>query len=165
MKDETLYQAFQALFFTCWQSKDAKKNYTEKLRALCELGEGVWPERFEMVRGNHAWPNWQQRYNDPEAILPQQICDDALLQRITIEMLMDCSFHARNDWYINIEGNRRVDDGLGAIKLTYYNRVSEETLYIGQFFGCGITSNAIIEVGRHIRFIEGASNPMTADTE
>jgi hypothetical protein len=164
MKDETLHQAFQALFFTCWHSKDGKKSYTEKLRALCELGEKVWPDQFVQVRANHAWSNWQQRYNDPEAILPQQICDDSLLQRITIEMLMSCSFHARNDWYINLEGKRDLNNGLNGVKVTYYNRVSEEQLFIGTFFGT-ITSNAVIELSRHIRFIEGTSNPMTAHTE
>jgi hypothetical protein len=164
MKDETLYQAFQALFFACWHSKDNKREYTEKLRALAELGEKVWPDKFEMVRKNHSWSTWQQRYNDPEAILPQRICDDALLQRITIEMLLNCTFHARGDWYINIESERAIDDSLNGMSLTYYNRVSEETLYIGRFFS-SVTTTMMIEVGHHIRFIEGASNPMTADTE
>lgn len=165
MKAETLFQAFQALFFKCYEMSERHLPYTENLKAMCELGESVWPDTFAAVRENHAWVNWQQQYNDPQRWFPQRISDDSLLQRIAIELLKNCSFHARDNWNLNIEGKELIGTlGLHQVAYTYYNRVSEETLHIGKQAG-HLMTNVINEVQRHLTWICDNPNPMMADTE
>lgn len=157
--------AFQKLFFVCWEHSQAKMNYVDILLALAHLGEQQYPELMEKVRKEPAYANWQQRYNDPEAWVPQRIADDILLNSITKILFTDFVFTTDTHWNLEVKGHINVVTGeLSQVLYTYTNLVTDQERRIGI---CTYTmrNNLVKETKKHIGYLRCGGNPFESETD